>query len=190
MPCAGSLRQRVLRMGTARAVGAGASERAVARIRTIHTHSRDTYGAPRVIEELRADGVTVGHNRVARLMRSAGLVGPSRRKGCWTTRRDKDARPAPDLVHPVALRTRLFRQVYIDAGNMAVRAVPLEHAIVNFDDLESFRLEVQQSVMRIRPDVLGGMFNESIFNYPESRIRELADSRAKGVDRPRRSSAA
>ena len=77
------------------------------------------------------------------------------------------------------VRFKWSSQVYIDAGNMAVRAVPVEHAIVNFDDLESFRLEVQQSVVRIRPDVLGGMFNESIFNYPESRIRELKVSIAK-----------
>ena len=77
---------------------ARANEAMLERIRTIHTQSRDTYGAPRVIVELREAGECVGHNRVARLMRRAGLVGASRRKGCWTTRRDKDARPAPDLV--------------------------------------------------------------------------------------------
>jgi transposase InsO family protein len=75
-----------------------ANEQLLERIRTIHTHSRENYGAPRVIEDLREAGVKVGHNRVARLMRAAGLVGASRRKGCWTTRRNKDARPAPDLV--------------------------------------------------------------------------------------------
>ncbi len=48
--------------------------------------------------ELTEAGDRVGHNRVARLMREHGIVGASRRKGCWTTRRDKDARPAPDLV--------------------------------------------------------------------------------------------
>jgi len=75
-----------------------ANQGLLARMRTIHAMSRETYGAPRMIEELWADGLTVGHNRVARLMREAGLVGASRRKGCWTTRRNKDARPAPDLV--------------------------------------------------------------------------------------------
>ena len=75
-----------------------ANEQLLARIRTIHVNSRETYGAPRMIEELVADKEHVGHNRVARLMREAGLVGASRRKGCWTTRRNKDARPAPDLV--------------------------------------------------------------------------------------------
>jgi hypothetical protein len=70
-------------------------------------------------------------------------------------------------------------KVYIDAGNMAVRAVPVQGSIVNFDDLESFHLMVQKSVVLIRPDVLAGMFNESIFNYPESRVRQLRVSIAK-----------
>jgi putative transposase len=68
------------------------------RIQDIHRKSRDTYGVPRVLAELVAEGEHVGRKRVARLMRVAGLQGASRRKGCWTTRRDKDARPAPDLV--------------------------------------------------------------------------------------------
>jgi putative transposase len=69
-----------------------------ARIRTIHDQSRQTYGTPRVHAELAAQGVHVGRKRVARLMRAAGLEGASRRKWCTTTKRDVDARPAPDLV--------------------------------------------------------------------------------------------
>ncbi len=68
------------------------------RIRGIHTRSRATYGVPRVHAELRAAGTRVGRKRIARLMRAAGLQGVSRRKGCRTTIRDRDARPAPDLV--------------------------------------------------------------------------------------------
>lgn len=42
----------------------------------IHAASRGTYGAPRVHAELRLGrGVIVGHNQVAALMRSQGLVG-------------------------------------------------------------------------------------------------------------------
>jgi putative transposase len=48
--------------------------------------------------ELREDGVEVGRDRVARLMREAGLQGISRRRFVVTTRRDEAARPAPDLV--------------------------------------------------------------------------------------------
>ena len=40
----------------------------------------------------------MSRKRVARVMREAGLAGVSRRKGPRTTRRDLQARPAPDLV--------------------------------------------------------------------------------------------
>ena len=68
-------------------------------IEAIHAMSRGTYGAPRVHAELRARGVRVGRKRVARLMRSAGLQGASRRR--WkpkTTTRDESQQAAPDLV--------------------------------------------------------------------------------------------
>ena len=68
------------------------------RIRAIHERSRGTYGAPRVHAELAAEGIHIARKRVARLMRAAGLEGVSRRKGWKTTVRDRDARPAPDLV--------------------------------------------------------------------------------------------
>ncbi len=69
-----------------------------AEIEAIHRRSRATYGVPRVHAELRAVGTCVGRKRVARLMRRADLEGASRRKKAWTTKRDRDARPAPDLV--------------------------------------------------------------------------------------------
>ena len=70
------------------------------RIRQIHKESRGTYGAPRVHAELRlGHGIRVGRKRVARLMRTAGLVGAHRRSTRpVTTLRDCAARPAPDLV--------------------------------------------------------------------------------------------
>ena len=67
-------------------------------IRRIHTESRETYGAPRIHAELRAQGVRVSRNRVARLMRQAGLAGVSRRRKKGTTKRDPGAELAPDLV--------------------------------------------------------------------------------------------
>lgn len=68
------------------------------RIRHFHRRSRDSYGVPRILDDLRDDGERINHKRVARLMRLAGLVGIHRRKGFKTTVRDRDARPAPDLV--------------------------------------------------------------------------------------------
>ncbi len=65
----------------------------------VRVASRDTYGAPRVHAALRAQGDRHGRKRIARLMRVAGLVGACHRKGGpTTTRRDKEAPPAPDLV--------------------------------------------------------------------------------------------
>lgn len=69
-----------------------------ARIRAIWEKSRQSYGAPRVHDELKDQGERVGKKRVARLMSEANIEGVTRRKGTFTTRRDKDARPAPDLV--------------------------------------------------------------------------------------------
>ena len=48
--------------------------------------------------ELSARGHHVNRKRVARLMREAGLQGVSRRQSAPTTRRDRDAPAAPDLV--------------------------------------------------------------------------------------------
>ena len=77
---------------------------------------------------------------------------------------------------PIRLQNVRFKwsdRVYIDADNMAVRAVPVQGSTVDFDDLDSFRLTLQESVVQIRPDVLEGMFNESVFNYPHSKLRDL-----------------
>jgi len=67
-------------------------------IRTIHSRSRGTYGAPRIHAELRAEGVRIARKRVARLMRADRLQGVSRRRGPVTTVRGPEAEPAPDLV--------------------------------------------------------------------------------------------
>lgn len=64
----------------------------------IHEKSHGTYGAPRIHADLAAEGIQVGRKRVARLMRTAGLAGVGRRKWITTTVRDRNARPAPDLV--------------------------------------------------------------------------------------------
>ena len=72
------------------------------RIRRFHLDSDGNYGRLRIWKDLLegedAAWHRVGHNRVGRLMRKAGLVGVTRRPQCWTTVRDRNARPAPDLV--------------------------------------------------------------------------------------------
>jgi putative transposase len=74
-------------------------------IKAIHAASRESYGSPRVTDELRLGlGRRVNHKRVERLMRLHGVMGLHRRRrnrGC--TRRDPHASPAEDLVN------RMFR---------------------------------------------------------------------------------
>src|SRR5262245_55727099 len=66
-------------------------------IRRFHASSRGTYGSPRILRDLRAEGIRVGRKRVARLMRAVGLAGVSRRRFVITTVRGPEAQPAEDL---------------------------------------------------------------------------------------------
>ena len=87
------------------------------RIETVWRENRRVYGRPRIYADLKeavmppdghrpriyADlkeaGERVGEKRVGRLMKQAEIVGASRRRrGPKTTRRNEDARPAPDLI--------------------------------------------------------------------------------------------
>jgi len=80
---------------TAREVRDGAL---VTRIRKVHSASRETYGSPRVHAQLRREGFPVGKERVARLMRSAGIRGRVRRRFVVTTD-SEHARPiAPNAL--------------------------------------------------------------------------------------------
>jgi putative transposase len=67
-------------------------------IEAVHRRSRNTYGRPRVKAELQEQGISISNDRLARLMNERHLQGASRRKRIRTTLRDRDARPAPDLV--------------------------------------------------------------------------------------------
>jgi putative transposase len=78
------------------------------RIRTIHAASRSTYGAPRVHAELQAEGVAIAKKRVARLMKTAGITGVSRRRSIRTTHANPADRPASDLVR---------RNFFVEAPN-------------------------------------------------------------------------
>jgi putative transposase len=62
------------------------------KIGQIHAASGGTYGAPRVLDELREQGWHVSKKRVARLMVKAGLAGRCRRRRRRTTFADPETR--------------------------------------------------------------------------------------------------
>jgi transposase InsO family protein len=81
------------------------SERAIktheitAKIINVHEASRGTYGSRRVTAALHKQGETAGHNRVARLMKEAGLQGrQSRRYRVRTTDSAHNDPIAPNLL--------------------------------------------------------------------------------------------
>lgn len=69
------------------------------KIKEIYARSRGTYGAPRILADLKFSGEHVSKKRVQRLMLELRLVGASRRRWMTTTTRDERFRPAPDLVN-------------------------------------------------------------------------------------------
>lgn len=67
-------------------------------IRRIHAESKGVYGSPRIRQELEAEGFYHGRNKVARLMRKAGLKGCPHRRFKVTTRSDPSHAVAENLI--------------------------------------------------------------------------------------------
>ena len=98
MPGAGSLPQWQLRLAAAPALGAGAA-RCRAQILAKWIESEKIYGCARIHAALQDEGERVSRKRVARVMREMGIEGVTpRRFKTATTKRDAQARPAPDPV--------------------------------------------------------------------------------------------
>ncbi|MEE8373070.1 MAG: IS3 family transposase [Dehalococcoidia bacterium] len=68
------------------------------KIREVHVASRETYGSPRVHAQLVRDGVDVGRDQVARLMRAAGIKGRVQRRFKVTTDSKHDMPVAPNTL--------------------------------------------------------------------------------------------
>jgi putative transposase len=67
-------------------------------LRVIHRQVKERYGSPRMYEELRGRGEVCSENRVARLMRQAGLRAKSTRRFRVTTQSQHRERVAPNLL--------------------------------------------------------------------------------------------
>jgi len=91
-------------------------------IKQTHAKSRQTYGSPRITAALRAGGETVGRNRIARLMRSAGLQGRQKRRYRVRTTDSRHDQPiAPNHLAKAPAPTQpnqiwVTDMTYIDTG--------------------------------------------------------------------------
>ena len=94
----------VTRQGFYAFVKRGVSDRVKAdlelqeRIKAVHRASRETYGSPRVLGQLRREGFRVGKARVERNMRALGLVGRAPRSFRVTTKADPNHRVEPNVL--------------------------------------------------------------------------------------------
>jgi transposase InsO family protein len=70
----------------------------VNRIFNIHRDSKETYGSPRIREELKKLGIRVSENRVAQLMRGIGLRAKTKRKFKHTTNSQHQRPVSPNLL--------------------------------------------------------------------------------------------
>lgn len=68
------------------------------RIRAIHDGSGQTYGSPRIADELRDEGIPCSENRVARLMRQEGLQAHWKRRFRVTTRSEHRLPTSPNVL--------------------------------------------------------------------------------------------
>jgi putative transposase len=72
--------------------------RITAHIRASFAKSRETYGSPRLVDDLRESGVKAGRHRVAKLMREAGIRAKKPPRWKKTTNSRHDLPRAPNLV--------------------------------------------------------------------------------------------
>ncbi|MBX7122782.1 MAG: IS3 family transposase [Opitutaceae bacterium] len=87
-----------------RAVSARQREDAIlaARIAKSHRESRGNYGAPHIVEDLRAEGIRTGRRRCTRLMKDLGIRGRKKhRRNPRTTDSRHDQPVAPNLLASV-----------------------------------------------------------------------------------------
>ena len=74
------------------------NERLLVNIRRLFLENNENYGSPRIYDALRKEGQTCSENRVARLMRFAGLVAVQRRKFKATTDSRHNWPVAPNIL--------------------------------------------------------------------------------------------
>src|SRR5580700_5686523 len=78
----------------------------LAHVRASFALSNGTYGSPRMVQELRDNGLAVGRRRTARLMRENGLAGRQKRRFKRTTDSDHAWPIAPNLLEQNFCATR------------------------------------------------------------------------------------
>jgi putative transposase len=70
----------------------------VLHVKAVFVASRETYGSPRVYQEMKAQGIKAGENRIAQIMRENGISCPKKRSFIKTTQSGHGLPIAPNLL--------------------------------------------------------------------------------------------
>lgn len=134
-------------------------------IAALHRQSRQTYGSPRILRDLRAAGERVARKRVARLLRDQGLVGTPPRRFQVTTdsRHDQPVTPnrlarqfavaqpnrvwATDVTYVATWAGWLYLAVVLDLGSRRVVGWALSARL----DRHLVLTALDQALVRRRP---------------------------------------
>lgn len=144
-------------------------------IHAIHHHFDDSYGSPRLTNELAIRGFCANHKRVERLVRTYGLYATdARRKKMRTTVPDLWAPPLPDLVRrdfsvgePGRRTCGDITYIRTDEGWLYLASV-LDlgsRRIVGYSMQNHMRTELVAKALTMAIDCRGGDVDEMIFHH-------------------------
>ena len=164
--------------------------RLTAQIAGFHTDSDRVYGSPRILADLRQDGVRVSRKTVAKLMRAAQIVGISPRKfSPVTTVAGPDRSPVPDLVGRVFDRGRLdavwtsdITYLDTDQGWLYLCAVRdgCSRRVIGWAIEDHMRADLVESALRMAVTLRGQLPGKVIFHadrgtqYTSAQIADVA----------------
>jgi len=152
-------------------------------IRQIHDHFDDSYGSPRLTNELTTRGFFANHKRVERLVRTYGLYATdARRKKMRTTIPDLWAPPLPDLVRrnfsvgePGCRTCGDITYIRTDEGWLFLASV-LDlgsRRLVGYSMESHMRTELVAAALTMAIDCRGGDVDEMIFHHDRGSLRAV-----------------
>lgn len=107
-------------------------------IRRHFVASEEIYGSPRILADLREEGMVVNHKRVERLMRANGIIAHTAKKFKGLTKRTPGRRAAPNLVNQRFVAKRPNQIWLVDSTEFDTHEGTLYLAVV--EDLFSRRV--------------------------------------------------
>jgi len=150
------------------------AERLLLKIKKSHEQSRQTYGSVRIFKDLREAGETCSRKRVAKLMKQAGIKAKMQKRCKVTTKANKAAQPAPNLLQQDFSAQRLNQRWVADFTYVATQEGWLYVATVM--DLFSRRIVGLSMSDRMKEDLVIAALQQALTHrQPDSGLVHHSD---------------